>query len=1028
MRLLGYEIMKGSEVSEMKKEFADIQKKIKDSKFLRPDAESQRRTSADSDGARVPTYPIAEHQLYSLGKASDIVMTVIGAISDGIFRRGTEILAQENVLDIDETQKFMLQRLLKIANKNGQSLLEVLEEVEEDVNLLNNGYLIAIKDYLFGGDGRILPEFTEVVEFVRGSPIKIRIISDSQGRRSYTDDGERILVSVANRSKTFSEKQAKDLGFIDPSTGKEIRPAHYRGERDYGNDKYIYYIDGEVLHLSKGSNLIYGYPKMMAVWLKVATLIEQDRYLLLAYQKGRPPRGVFTINTANVPSVIKAWEHMKAETRKDPHAINPLTLDENAKVQWTDLLRPPAEMEFTVGRNEMRRQIGANWGVLPIFSADVSQAGGMNNESLMPDIPVMIKRNGWIDFTPISSLHSNGDHKVSEFGLKNLKVMTRSGWSPIKRVFRHRCKDRGIHEINTTMGYTEVTEDHSLFKENGEELLGKEVKVGEKLEIKKAESEDYCHGINKEFAYTLGLFAADGSSDKNQGGSRVTIYNTNKKLLEKAKFGADGFFVDDFKICNYKNTNGNDISKLNMDKNKVMAWIDEYCYATYSERINWEDDGIKKFRTKKVPPQILNGDCEVKQAYLQGYMDGDGHIDKKERESFSTISKTLCAGLQLLYNARGQKIKIEWRENGKNNILRARLVKTDFKTKENEVTKINSKRYTGNVYDLETEDHTFVAGIGYLLHHNSQQIVVTNRAVQRGQKLYNNKVFPWISKVLNITNYQIQLLEPEERDETEDAKRLGIKIDNAVKMSNIGFDVTFNRKEEDFNYSEKPINEPSGQFFPGLSPQGRPQLGGMPTKVSKFFNLEDEKNKQDLVDGVKNAYNVIKGEMAKKENLSFDIKKAEIDDFIKFISAALFDKTFEGVTKAVSSKIKKIILDSIVDKSTVSATMKKIQKLGVDKEQAELITRTEQAVLQNHVREFNFEKAEGSEDFKYFWLGPNDSRTADVSKEIKKKSAKGLKLEKLKKLVRKTSQEFGFKPDRDWFSHPNQRHTFVRVV
>ena len=80
------------------------------------------------------------------------------------------------------------------------------------------------------------------------------------------------------------------------------------------------------------------------------------------------------------------------------------------------------------------------------------------------------------------------------------------------------------------------------------------------------------------------------------------------------------------------------------------------------------------------------------------------------------------------------------------------------------------------------------------------------------------------------------------------------------------------------------------------------------------------------------------------------------------------------------------------------------------------------------MREFNFQKVEGSESFLYKWLGPNDNRTSDISKEIKKKSARGLKLNTLKNLVRKTSIKFGFKPDRDWFSHFNQRHSFVRKV
>jgi len=686
MKLWGYELLKGSDISEMKKQFGIIQKKMQDAKFLRPDAESHRRSSADADGARIPIYPIAEHYLYALGKNSDIVMTTIGALRDGVFRRGVEILEEPDILDLDEAHKFMLERVLKNANGNNQTLLEVLKEVEDDTNLLDNGYLIAMQDYYFDGDGKIMPRLTEVKEFIRGSPIKMRVIADSQGRLSYTDEGKRVYVSLSDRSQTYPEEQAKKLGFKDPKTGRALMPAYYRGEKDYGEDQYIYYIEGEVFHLSKSPSLIYGYPKMLAIWLKVATLIEQDRYLFLAYQKGRPPRGLFTISTNNYESVRKAWEQMKAEARLDPHSINPLLLDEKAKTQFTDFLRPPAEMEFTVGRNEMRRQIGAMYGVMPLFAGDVSQTGGLNNESM--------------------------------------------------------------------------------------------------------------------------------------------------------------------------------------------------------------------------------------------------------------------------------------------------------------------------------------------------QITVTNRAVQEAQKLYNDKVFPWISKVLKINDYVIKLLEPEERDETEDARRMGIKIDNAVKMSQMGFDVSFNREEE-FKFSETATQEPT-QFFSGPTQTQVPRIGGMPNK-SAFINMEDERTVLNFRTKIEKICSDSKNEMM-KEGLSFDIKKAEIDDLIKFISASLFARKFEGLTKALSDRVKNVILDSIVDKSSITDTVKKIEKLGVDKEQAELITRTEGSILQNRVREFNFDKAEGSDKFRYKWIGPADSRTSDISKEIKKKSIKGLKLETLKNLVRKTSEKFGFKPDRDWFSHPNQRHTFTRVV
>lgn len=1011
---------KNASFSKLINHIQEIKKEMSKSQDLRPSTENYAMGGVGggyNQFGNVPYYRVESHSFERLAFQSDIFMISINALRNRVFKRGFEI---KQLIDQPTEQGELLNSLMKRINKNNQSAKDLLKVYDQDLNIYDDAYLLAINKYIFDLDGEIAGKDTQ--EIIRASPTVMAIMSDAEGRLGYSREGKRIFVSVSNRKVVITESQAESLGFRDKE-GLRLQPAYYKAISYTGEDTHeMYYIPGEVLHLSAHNpTMTYGVSPILSIWMKMITLIEQDRFLLLNYQKQRPPRGILSISTTNFSSTKKSWEDMKEEAARDPHAINPILLEGkegSGKVEWIPLMSPLADMQFTESRNEMRRSIMASFGVMPLFAGDMSQAGGLNNESLMPDIPVMIKKNGWIDFVPISSLHKNGDHKISEFGLKNLQVLTRSGWSPIKRAFRHKCKDREIFEINTTTGYTEVTGDHSLFKENKEDIFGKDINIGEKLEIKRIEQEDYCSGVTKEFAYTLGLFAADGSSDKDQGGSRVTIYNTDKKLLKRAKLGADGFFAENFNICDYKNTNGNDISKLNMDKNKVMYWIDEYCYSTYSERIEWGRDGIKEFRMKKVPLQIINGHDEIKKSYLEGYMDGDGHIDKKERETFSTISKTLCAGLQFLYNSLGKKTKIEWRENGKSNILRARIVKTDFKTKENEVLKVNTKRYTGNVYDIETEDHTFVAGVGYLLHHNSMEITVTNQAVEERQLIYNEKALPWILEQFNITDYTIELQEPEEKDEVIEAKLFGVKIDNAVKMSQIGFDISYDKESEQFNYSEE-ATTPSDQFSPFAATNL--QKGN----ISKFIDLSEEKTKQDLKDRVYDMITSEKQIMTDEDNLEFNIEK-EDDSIIDFITKQLYENIYKDQTRAISNQINKILVEGVTSKDKIISIQKKIQKLGVDKQQAELITRTESTILKNSAREFNFKQATGSEDFLYRWSGPDDKRTALISKEIKRKSKNGLSLEKLKQLVFKTSEKFGFKPNRFWYSHPNSRHFFVK--
>lgn len=633
----------------------------------------------------IPYYRIGNQHMESLALQSDIFMTTINALRNKIFRRGYKIT--ELVNNPDKMQLERLTQIKKRLNRNDQSLKDVSKMFEQDENIFDDGYLIAIQEYIFGTDGEIAKSIPK--EIIRASPTVMAIIADSEGRLGYTQEGKRVFVSVTNRSILVTEEEANARGMKDKD-GLKLQPAYYRGITYYGQQsRDIFYIPGEVFHMSKHNpTSINGRTPMYSIWMKMVTLIEQDRYLLLNYQKGRPPRGMLIISTTNFASTKAAWEALKAETRKDPHSINPLLMgdkDGKGKVEWIDFMKPLGDMQFIESRNEMRRQIGAIYGVMPLFSGDLSQSGGLNNEGL--------------------------------------------------------------------------------------------------------------------------------------------------------------------------------------------------------------------------------------------------------------------------------------------------------------------------------------------------QITVTNQAVEEGQKLYNEKFLPWILDKFEITDYKIELEEPEEKDEVIDAKIEGIKIDNAIKMSQIGFEVTYDKETKEFQFSEQATQPVENEFGSIANP--KPTRLNDPSLEKAFIKVLDTQTDRDLK---KDTYDMIINQSKEDEfkGLTFDIQKGSpLEDFM---SKNIFDRQFEGLSKTKSNKIRKALLKGIIAKEGLIELNKTIEALGVEKDQAELIVRTESNVLRNASREFNFSRVEGSERFLFKWVGPNDRRTSDISKEIKSKSSRGLKLEKLKSLVRKTSEKFGFSPDRDWFSHPNQRHTFTRLI
>jgi hypothetical protein len=623
------------------------------------------------DSVRVPNYPINEYVLLRVAYQSDILMTVINALRDGIFRRGHII--KEKVQIPDKNQSILLKSIIKKINCNNQTIYDLLKIFEQDLNILDDGYLVAIKDYVFGIDGDILHEETK--EIIRASPVKLRIISDVNGNLGYNDNGEKLYVSPLNRLHLITESQARDMGFKDKN-GIKLQRAYYRGESYLGNSlNYFYYLKDEVLHLSKHNpSLLYGYPPILSVWMKITTLLEQDRFLLLNYQKGRSPRGVLVARTPNYKSFEVAWEELKQKTRADPHSINPVaieTSDGKGGLDWIDLMKPLEDMQFIESRNEMRRQIGALYGVMPLFSGDLSQAGGLNNEGL--------------------------------------------------------------------------------------------------------------------------------------------------------------------------------------------------------------------------------------------------------------------------------------------------------------------------------------------------QMVVTNKSIELGQKLYNERVFKWILKQFKITDYILELEEPEEKSEIEDQEVMSLKIDNAVKMNQMGFNVEYDQESGDFDYSgsaKTPEHEPFIPFQKSseIVKENRSSYPFFEISKSPFFEI---KNSGQFFSEIQ--------------------KQDQTEEFVKFLQKQQFDRQYEDLTKTQSNYINDIIMEGILKRLSLREVINKIMNVGVDFEQAETIARTESGILKNTAKEFNLKKLPDIEDRKFKWIGPRDHRTSKISKQIKKDSKKGLPLDVLKKLVRKTSEEFGFEPKRDWFSHPNQRHTYNEV-
>ena len=99
------------------------------------------------------------------------------------------------------------------------------------------------------------------------------------------------------------------------------------------------------------------------------------------------------------------------------------------------------------------------------------------------------------------------------------------------------------------------------------------------------------------------------------------------------------------------------------------------------------------------------------------------------------------------------------------------------------------------------------------LNNEGMQILVTNRAVQMAQNIYNNYVFPFMQMQFGITDWKLKLPPSEEEDEIATLRKREIEINLAASMKNLGFEVDmdedgrFTFKKEEPKEAPKPEGE-----------------------------------------------------------------------------------------------------------------------------------------------------------------------------------------------------------------------------
>lgn len=303
-------------------------------------------------------------------------------------------------------------------------------------------------------------------------------------------------------------------------------------------------------------------------------------------------------------------------------------------------------------------------------------------DSVTGDTPVLIRRKKALqNFVKIQDLptFSWKEDKDKETGKESsepedgMEIWSDQGFTPIKNIIRHHT-NKIIYRITTSRGVVKVTEDHSLLRPDGSEVRPKDVRKGELLMHSSLPSptEYAISGIAAHCSYALGLFY--GSGTLNDGS--LKIVSTRERLLE-AKEEMDQYYSTDFPI----RENDGEVSII-LDRSDQTLSI-------YKE---WREILYDKFDTKRVPHVIINSPLIVVKRFLKG-----ANLTENDFSKYDIGS----AGIYYLRN---------------------RLNPGSGPQEETICEIIEEGPCNDYVYDLETENHHFSAGVGEIVVHNTDSV------------------------------------------------------------------------------------------------------------------------------------------------------------------------------------------------------------------------------------------------------------------------------------------------------------------
>ena len=543
-----------------------------------------------------------------------------------------------------------------------------------------------------------------------------------------------FLTERGQQIKVFSQISlvARELGFMIP-TIKQLEAGKYQGATVL--DAQI----GAYMNPITALDFASLYPSIMcAENLCYSTFVCDEKYSNIPgveYQKFGNFTFALSKNGKKIPSllpiILDRLKVYRKESKKqmilDPDNYN---------------IHNARQLAYKISMNSVYGFTGAAHGILPLIAiAETVTFRGRQmieqskkyveehfegahvryGDSVMPETPVLVRRNGivsiekienlgdlWVEYPGFLKDGTNKEHSE----IQEIESWTHNGWQPIRRVIRHKCQKK-IWRVLTHTGLVDVTEDHSLLDTNLNQVKPENLIIGQNLYHSFPDSTIIECDYTDEQLFVFGMFVGDGSCGLYDcpSGKKATwaINNQSLELLEKCGIILESMYPDmKFVIMDTLESSG--VYKLS-PRGKVRQLTEKWRSLCY--------DGF----SKKVPDFAIG-----RKGFLDGLWASDGCRRDNEVGGclrIDTKNQVIAQWYYLYLCSLGYRVSLNTRTD-KPNIFRLTFSKASFRKDSKVIKKVHvlHDSWDGYVYDLETEAGTFQAGIGQMIVKNTDSIMV----------------------------------------------------------------------------------------------------------------------------------------------------------------------------------------------------------------------------------------------------------------------------------------------------------------